>query len=82
MLRPLLEKKALVIDFEASKTVIFTAKTGKKEKVFEDPSMDLLLNDDLCLSHKEIARLLKLPFQNVLKRSVGFRCCEILCLRS
>jgi len=69
MVRSLLVKKRVMSDFNASRTMILTSKTGiaVEEKVFEDVELEALLEQDSCQNQEELARSLGVTQQTISK---------------
>ena len=70
MVRPLLVKERVVSDFNASRTVILTSKTGSggRDEVFKDAELEALLEQDSCQNQEELARSLGVTQQAISKR--------------
>ena len=67
--RPLLVKKRVMSDFNASRTMILTSRIGGgREKVFEDAELEALLEQDSCQNQEELARSLGVTQQAISKR--------------
>jgi len=51
-------KERVVSGFNASRTVILTSKTGRREKVFKDAELEALLHEDSYQMQEELAESL------------------------
>jgi len=54
-------KERVVSDFNASRTMILTSKTGMavEEKIFKDAELEALLHEDSCQTQEKLARSLE-----------------------